>query len=80
MTSGTVWRGAYSMRSSSEWPSAAAVCSLSGCLETLNVPPRYFLSERACLGILSRAERRGKSLPPELEEALRAQASASKAI
>ena len=70
----TVWRGEYWTRSSSEWPSAAAVCSLSGCLETRPVPARYFLSERACLGILRRAERRGKSLPPELDAALRRQA------
>ena len=36
---------------------------------------RYFLSPKACDGILRRAERRGKSLPPELEAALRWQAS-----
>lgn len=35
--------------------------------------PKYFLSEKACLGILTRAERRGKELPPELKEALLAQ-------
>ena len=35
---------------------------------------RYFLPPRACDGILRRAERRGKSLPPELESALRRQA------
>lgn len=74
MTSGTVWHGEFLTRNSSEFPSSAAVCSLSECLETRNVPRRYFLSERACLGILSRAERRGKSLPPELEAALIAQA------
>lgn len=38
-------------------------------------PSRFYLSQKACLGILSRAERRGKSLPPQLEAALRAQAS-----
>ena len=35
----------------------------------------YFLSPRACDGILSRSQRRGKPLPPELDAALRAQAS-----
>ena len=35
---------------------------------------KYFLSPKACLGILRRAEKRGKSLPPELESALVAQA------
>lgn len=38
---------------------------------------RYSLSPRACAGILSRAERRGRPLPPRLEEALRSQASST---
>lgn len=38
-------------------------------------PSRFCLSPRACAGIISRAERRGKSLPPQLDAALRAQAS-----
>ena len=34
-------------------------------------PPRkYYLSKAACLGILRRAEQRGKALPPQLKEAL----------
>lgn len=32
--------------------------------------PRYFLSEKACRGILGRAERRGKELPPMLNYTL----------
>jgi hypothetical protein len=36
-----------------------------------NVPTKYYLSARACQGILNRAERRGKKLPQMLEEALR---------
>ena len=32
--------------------------------------PKYTLSAKACLGILTRASRRGKKLPPMLEEAL----------
>lgn len=47
---------------------------LSETLET-NVDEKYNLSPRACDGILRRAERRGKSLPVELEDALRRQAS-----
>lgn len=70
MTSGTVWRGEFWTRSSSEWPSDAAVCSLSDVLETRDVPQRYCLSKKACAGIIRRAERRGKSLPPQLESAL----------
>jgi len=60
---------AFSIRSISEWPSAAAVCSLSDILET-GVPPKYFLSPKAARGILSRAERRGKALPEHLKAAL----------
>jgi hypothetical protein len=52
--------------------SDGSVCSLSDILEeTQLVPPRFFLSRKACEGILRRAERRGKELPPMLEQALR---------
>jgi len=43
---------------------------LSDVLEVGNIPPRFYLSERACLGILRRAEKRGKSLPRSLQVAL----------
>jgi hypothetical protein len=46
------------------------VCSLSDILETGDVPQRYFLSAKACMGILRRAEKRGKELPPQLARAL----------
>jgi hypothetical protein len=59
----------------SEWPSDAAVCSLSQTLEVGNVPQRFFLSPTACKGILRRAEKRGKELPQALVVALRAVAS-----
>jgi hypothetical protein len=55
-----------------EWPSDAAVCSLSDVLETGEVPQRFFLSATACRGILRRAEKRGKSLPSSLAAALEA--------
>lgn len=42
-------------------------------LETGGVPRRYFLSARACAGIIRRVERRGKALPRELREALETQ-------
>lgn len=38
------------------------------------VPPKYYLSKTACLGILRRAAARGKELPPQLKEALMLQA------
>ena len=56
--------------STSDWPSDAAVCSLSHVLETGELPQRYFLSEKACQGILRRAEKRGKKLPELLQAAL----------
>ena len=56
----------------SEWPNAAAVCSLSQVLETGSIPQRFFLSSKACAGILRRAEARGKTLPVALHRALTA--------
>ena len=50
-------------------PSAAAVCSLSEVLE-MDAPPKYYLSAKACAGILRRAEKRGKELPIALRSAL----------
>ena len=47
------------------------VCSLSDILETGDVPQRYFLSAKACAGILRRAGNRGKQLLPQLAHALR---------
>jgi hypothetical protein len=47
------------------------VSSLSEILETQVVPQRFYLTPKACLGILRRAERRGKTLPPLLQQALR---------
>ena len=54
----------------SEWPNDAAVCSLSDILETGEHLRPYYLSPRACEGILNRAARRGRSLPPEIAAAL----------
>ena len=39
--------------------------------------PKFRLSKQACVGILNRAERRGKALPPELKAALEEQANES---
>ena len=50
----------------------AGVCSLSDILVTGDVPRRYFLSARACAGILRRAVKRGKELPRQLARALMA--------
>ena len=68
--------GEYWMRNSPESPSADAVSlsSLASILEP-KVASKYFLSARACAGILRRAEKRGRELPPALKEALEAVAS-----
>lgn len=52
-----------------ECPNEEKESRLSWILED-NVPEKYFLSERACKGILSRASRRGKELPETLKQAL----------
>ena len=63
-------RGGPSTPNTSAWPNAASVCSLSQVLETGSIPQRFFLSSTACAGILRRAEKRGKALPPALQQAL----------
>lgn len=52
-----------------EFPKDASVSSLSSILED-NVPDKYFLSVRACEGILRRSGERGKPLDPLLKQAL----------
>ena len=69
---GMAWRGEYWTRSSSVWPSDASVCFLSEVLEPC-VARKYFLSAKACRGILRRAETRGKPLPGDLRTALERQ-------
>ena len=76
MSSGTVWRGGFLTLNFSEYPKDAGVSFLSDILET-DPPQKYYLSAKACEGIIRRAEKRGKPLPPQLDEALRAQASNS---
>ncbi len=63
----------------SEWPRDGVACSLSDVLEDGSVPQRFYLSARACQGILRRAEKRGKELPPALSKALQSVASRAQA-
>lgn len=76
--------GGLSTRSISESPSEteiAAMYSFAGHRSVVeestlsqilqdNVPEKYYLSAKACEGILRRADRRGKQLPPLLKDAL----------
>ena len=61
--------GEYSTQDFGESPSVVEESGLSQILEA-HVHPKYFLSERACHGVLRRAEKRGKKLPDILETAL----------
>jgi hypothetical protein len=54
-------------------PKDGVESSLSQILQE-EVPLKYYLSRTACLGILRRAETRGKELPPQLNAALEMQA------
>ena len=65
--------GSYTTVNISECHSDAGDCFLSAIL-VAGAPERYSLSPKACQGILRRAERRGKKLPPMLYDALMAQA------
>lgn len=61
--------GESSMQNFGAYPNGVEESSLWQILED-NVPEKYYLSEKACQGILRRAERRGKELPVLLRVAL----------
>ena len=67
------WRGGSLTLNTGASPKDAAASFLWQILQ--EAPPRkYYLSRTACLGILRRAEVRGKELPPKLRRALEIQA------
>ena len=73
----SVCAGEYLTLNTPEFPnfqgrsrSEGSVSSLSDILVVGNIPPRYYLTVKCAEGILRRAERRGKPLPPVLKEAL----------
>jgi hypothetical protein len=61
--------GEYTMLSFGEYPNEERGSRLSQILED-HPHQKYSLSARACQGILNRAERRGKTLPEQLQSAL----------
>ena len=67
------WLGCGGTLNTSECPRDAVESSLSAILQE-NVPSKYYLTRKACLGILRRAQERKKDLPYQLELALKAQA------
>ena len=64
-----LWHGDSLTLNIGESPSEENASLLSQILED-NVPEKYYLSKRACQGILTRASRRGKKLPDLLQTAL----------
>jgi len=72
LNSGMVSRGECLTLATSEFHSGAVESFLSEILEVQSPPQRYFLSPKACAGILRRAEKRGKTLPARLAAALEA--------
>lgn len=68
---GNGWSLAWRQLDAQYWgvPKEESVSLLSQILE-VNVPEKYYLSARACQGILTRASRRGKALPELLKNAL----------
>ena len=69
------WHTELSMLNTGESPSVDVVSTLSQILQ-VGVPRTYYLSPRACQGILRRASVRGKELPTVLKIALERQATA----
>ena len=68
------WRGESSILNTGPAPrSGAAGSTLSSILEA-NPHPKYFLTRKACAGIIRRSSERGKPLPPALQKALELQA------
>lgn len=67
------WRGDASMLNTGVSPREGNESSLWQILEA-RPHPRYYLTKKACLGILRRSAERGKELPPQLKEALEIQA------
>ena len=67
------WLGSPGGLNCSACPKGVIESSLSLILED-SVPQKYYLSRKACRGILRRAKERGKPLPVRLEVALRLQA------
>ena len=65
----SVLHGESSMHNTSELLKDAVESSLSEILQ-VDAPEKYSLSAKACRGILRRAEKRGKVLPPMLRDAL----------
>lgn len=68
------WLTEFLTLNTSASPNAAPESTLSQILE-VRAPEKFYLSPKACLGILRRASARGKDLPEVLKTALERQAA-----
>lgn len=68
--SGMVSHGVCLTVKTSESPSNAVASTLLPCIETQEVPEKYFLSQNAATGILRRVDRMGRNLPPSFRQSL----------
>ena len=73
-SNGSLWTRNLSVHNHTHvpFPNDGSVSSLSEILEIGPVASHYYLSPKACRGILRRAEARGKTLPEALRLALKA--------
>lgn len=71
---------AQSRSADGAFSSSDTVAGLTEVLWTGKIPLRYYLTEKACRGILQRAENRGKTLPDILRKALTEQAVMMEAL
>ena len=78
--SGMGSHGQSLMLSMPAWRNGAAVCLLSDILETGTLPQQYYLTKRACDGILRRAENRGSMLPESLYLALKSTSAMDRTV
>lgn len=68
--SGMVLNGVCLTAKTSESPSNAAASTLLPCIETGEIPEKYFLSQNAAIGILRRVDRMKRNLPPSFRQSL----------
>ena len=84
VVSTTTWGGGqllgeYTMLSFGESPREENASLLSQILQD-SAPQKFYLSAKACAGILNRAEKRGKELPEILKDALERQMNCQKEL
>lgn len=68
--SGMVSHGVCLTAKTSESPSNGVESTLLPCIETGEVPEKYYLSPNAATGILRRVDRMGRNLPPSFRQSL----------